>query len=100
MYRWPRALSHLAISPLDLSQFAIMLAEGQSRGTIRWSMRIISRRRLREFWESRKHDSGQAATRGRPAEPPRAQTEVNDGPEGRRPDHAGHLFSIGEGVSA
>lgn len=41
-------------TPLDLSQFAITLISRLADGG---SVRIISKRRLREFWESRKHDA-------------------------------------------
>jgi mRNA interferase HigB len=45
---------------LDLSQAAIIIREDEGSWPIGWNVRIISKRRLREFWKSRKHDSGVA----------------------------------------
>jgi mRNA interferase HigB len=48
-------ISQYAIPLLDLSQFAIILAERQS--ICGCNVRVISVKRLREFWKSRKSDS-------------------------------------------
>jgi mRNA interferase HigB len=43
--------------PLPLSRFAIILRVGRSSRLIGYCVRIISKKRLEQFWESRKGDS-------------------------------------------